>query len=159
MARQRDLRVVSFKDVTTIEMNVDGTDPIPDKVYRVVAPAGETWMGARIRLIIADATSWPLLGFGAGASPLSTGLLFRKQQLASPTTVWSWNLTRNYDLYERFECKSRTPFSDTRETSVFEFEAPADMGFEVDEDNALEFLVRDNLAILDGLRALFIHGV
>lgn len=155
MPRQQDLRFVDFEDSgSSIEMNVDGSTPV---IYQVVAPEGESWMVVRIRLIIADGPNWPAAGFGAGPA-LGTGLLLRKRVLVAPATIWGWTFQRNIDLYGRLDRKSTDDLSDPCTVKVFEIPLPEDIGIGIDENNALQFVVQDDLRGLDHLRATVVYG-
>lgn len=159
MTRSLDFRTAAFRrtDDSSVDMAVDGS--ATSRTFRVVPSANESWAGASVHIAMVDATGWRAIGFGAQVGALTNGLILRKQQLSPAATVWSWTLKRNLELFERFERKSSDDFSDTRTVAVFTLEPPDDIGFHLDKNNALEFIVQDDLTFFDRFRAALAYGV
>lgn len=157
MARQLDLRIEPFMNGASVDMDVDGSvEGEMETIYRVAPPAGESWVGICLRLLIVHGIGWTPSGF-AGGAVLPVGLLLRKKE--NTDTIYSWNMRTNTDLYGRFNRKTMDELSGTHTVAVFELEAPSDVGFQLGEDDALEFVIQDNLIAIDSLQAVFIHGV
>lgn len=157
--RSLDFRTAAFEriDDGSIDMAVNGATV--SRTFRVVPSAQEAWAGASIYITMMDSTGWRAIGFGGQTGILSNGLILRKQQLSPASTIWSWILKSNMDLFGQLERKSNVDFSDNRTITVFTLEPPCDIGFHLDEDNALEFIVQDDLTFLGRLRATLIYGV
>jgi hypothetical protein len=138
-----------------IELNPTGAGGGP-YTFRLIAPDASTrYHVSMLVLMVSGASSgWNSGSFG-NIPALANGVLLRQRTLSTGDTQWSLNSKDNVDLFGRFHPQDDIEFADGNLLVGFMVK-PGKASIIVTNDNALEFVIRDDLSGIDNMRA-FAH--
>lgn len=138
-------------------LNQGGVGP---QVFRVSSPTGKCWHVERVALVLsAGSTGWNSTAFANIAGGLANGLLLKYHKLgAEPVTYWTLNCKSNIELFGNLTVVNDVSFESSDVMIVFALEPSLSSVLLVDDDEVLEFLVRDNLSSLTRVRAFLHYG-
>jgi hypothetical protein len=156
--RRFDFRQAQFArtDDGSFDMAINGS--ATNRTFRVEAPAGETWYGYGVGLMLQDETGWASDQFG-GLTALSVGVRMRKRRKSPGEDIWAWILKRNNDLLERMQLHSMTDFNNSQTVAFFRLDAWGDVAFRVTDNEVLDIAIRDDLTGLSKMRAHLLYGI
>jgi hypothetical protein len=152
-ARQTDNQQYYIDDVDMLNSTSDG----PYK-FRVTGVSGQRRLVSRITLSIsADLTGWDSSSFADISNGLELGLILRQGVVSTQEVVWSVVLKNNIELFTTLVSSDPINLGD-EQLVVFTIE-PNIATITLEEDDALEFVVRDDLSSLHNMRAAIQYGV
>jgi len=136
-------------------LNSGGDGP---QTFRVSSPTGQIWHVERVLVVISSgATGWDSTSFGDIASGLPNGFLLKYHKLGTETeTYWVLNCKTNVELFGNYNISRDVSFADDEIMVVLSLEPVLSSVILVDDDEVLDFIVRDDLSGLGTLRA-FLH--
>lgn len=136
-------------------LNSGGGGP---QTFRVSSPTGQIWHVERLIVVIAAGeVGWNSGSFGDIASGLPNGFLLKHHKIgAEPETYWVLNCKTNVELFGNFNISRDVAFADNEIMVVLSLEPVLTSVILVDDDEVLDFVVRDDLSNLARLRA-FLH--
>jgi hypothetical protein len=153
-ARQTDNQQYYIDDVDMLNSTDDG----PYK-FRITGVADERRLVSRITLTIsADTTGWDSSSFADVSGGLELGLILRQGVISTQEVTWSIVLKNNIELFTAFSSSDVVNFDDLEQMVVFTIE-PGLATIVLEEDDALEFIIRDDLSTLHNMRAAIQYGV
>ena len=127
--------------------------------FQVAAPDALTRLHVSMLVLVVTAPSadWNPTSFANITGGLTNGLLLRHRRVSDSQVLWLLNSKDNIDLFGRFHPQDDVTFADGNLLIGFMIQ-PGRASVIVTDDEVLEFVVRDNLSTLSGLRG-YIHYV
>jgi hypothetical protein len=127
--------------------------------FRVSSPTGFVYHVERLVLVInAPSAGWNGDGFASLTSALENGLLLKYHLLgAEPETFWSFNVKNNQELFGMYGVWNEVAFDSGELMLAFEVNPDLSAVLLVDDDEVLDFIVRDDLSSLN-IRAFLHYG-
>jgi len=128
------------------------------RTFRVQSPVGVIYHVERLVLVVsAGDTGWSSDAFANIASGLTNGLLLKYHNIgASPQTFWTANAKDNAELFGQYAAWNSINFDNAEQLIAFSIDPDLSSVILVDDDDVLDFVVRDDLSSLTSLRA-FLH--
>lgn len=126
--------------------------------FRVTGEAGVNQHVSRITLVMAAGnTGWNSTAFANIAGGLELGLLLRYGVVSTQEVLWSFGMKNNMDLFGQLPTVENFSFSDDELMLTFTIQ-PQNAAIILGPDNAMEFVVRDDLSTLTNMRAYMQYG-
>lgn len=179
----RDLNVWQYVSIPMADFNLDGDDVdqfrlrttiaagarydvdevklvtnANNRTFQVRPGTSQRWRLTRVRLVLGapSGAGWGVHDFGSVLGGLANGLSLRHRNLSGSTNQWRLITRFNYGLWGQYEIVSDVTLGSTRQL-VAEFDPnPSDVI--IDNDNPLEYLVRDDLSGLSVAQAYAVVG-
>lgn len=126
--------------------------------FRFIGEIGELRHVSRIILIVASPEiGWDSNAFADISNGLELGLILRQGIISTSEIVWTTVFKNNIDLFGimHFEV---IDFANSERMVVFTFK-PDKASITLDDDAALEFVVRDDLSTITNIRAYVHYGI
>jgi hypothetical protein len=124
--------------------------------FQVAAPANTLYhVSMAVLIIAAPGAGWDANSFADISGGIANGLLFRHRRLSDSSVLWSLNSKDNMDLFGRYHPQDDITFSGG-DLLVGFMVKPGLASITITDDEALEWVVRDNLSTLSSMRA-FVH--
>lgn len=128
--------------------------------YQDKAPAGQRHhLSMLVLVIVADDAGWAGDAFADIVGGLPKGLIIRQRRLSDGEILWSLNSKDNIDLFGRYHPQEVFNFSDSTQLVGLMLKPGSKASVVVTDDEVLEFVVRDDLSGLAGMRAFAHYGV
>lgn len=154
-ARQTSGQQFYLDDLDMLNSTSDG----PYK-FRVTGEAGELRHVSRITVTLsADSAGWSSSSFADISGGLELGLILRQGIVSTQEIIWSLVCRNNVELFTGFVPSDPVAFSDGEQMVVFTLEPSQIASVVLGPDDALEFVVRDDLSTLYNMRAAIQYGV
>jgi hypothetical protein len=153
-ATKKDGQQFYFDDITLSNSGSDG----PYR-YRVTGATDEQHHVSRIVLVVVSGDSnWNSTAFADISGGLPSGLILRQCKLSTQEIVWATTMKNNMDLFGQMMPAEPVNFADNELMMVFNIK-PEKTAIILTNDDALEFVVRDDLSSLTNMRAYLQYGV
>ena len=139
------------------QLNQGGLGP---KSFRVNSPTGRVWHVERVVLVIsAGDAGWNSTAFANIAAGLDNGLLLKYHKIGTePATYWTLNCKSNIELFGNLSVVNDVTFADSDLMLTFALEPELSSVLLIDDDEVLDFIVRDDIDSLTRVRAFLHYG-
>lgn len=128
--------------------------------FRTSSPAGTIYHVERLVFVMsAGGTGWSSSNFGTIVGGLTNGLLLKHHRIGdNPETYWSFNVKTNAELFGLYHVFNDVQFDDGVIFIAFDINPDLSSVILIDDDEVLDFVIRDNLSSLGAIRAFLHYG-